>query len=571
MKRIFTLQLVVVSAFVVNDTAALAAQFQLIPSPTGGYGAITAMSADGNTIIGSDDFGNSFVWTPASGSTSLGLTDALPLAVSPSGDAIVGLMGSAPTAFQIVKNVFSSLPDLPGGANASCAYGVSRVKTGTAPLVVGQGNSTAGSSASVWTGPSSINALSLPSGASLPSIANDINPYADLPGKRVIAGTANVSGVNHAMKWTGALQTPTLLDSNPSEALAMNSDGSLIAGQSNNNATIWQTGQSPITMSFASQFDGVIGNSSHVLAVGTERSSNRYGFLYDSLMTGSQKHEIIDSILNRLGVLTSLGLNSNPGNLYVSGFHYAGSSSGNHMLVPNVVGISSNGKVLAGNAHIDSSGCACLFFTTAWRLVLDDPYLDPRIGDFVAAPFTAGAYTFLGSRGGGTWFEAGNRKYVFAQTDGTTDFTAVQFPGFLDAQFIVSDGINGDTEVQSGSLYTFPVPVTEFTYRLSSGVLPEEGFPIFLRFTDEFVSEFSLQSVPEPFSGQLAMVGLLALCRCRIHRKSSTPGVLQAFAAKAQVNFVMWPRILFDVAVSPARVSSNSKASRRWLGRKLLG
>lgn len=534
MKRIFTIQLIVMSAFVVIDTTALAAQFQLIPSSTGGYGVITAMSADGNTIVGSDSSGNSFVWTSASGSKSLGLIDALPLAVSPSGDAIVGLMGAGPTAFQIVKNVFSSLPNLPGGANASGAYGVSRVKTGTVTLVVGQGTSTAGNSASIWTGPSSINALSLPSGTSLPSIANDITPYADFPGKRVIAGTANdVSGVNHAVKWTGALQTPSLLDSNPSEALALNSDGNLIAGQSNGNATIWQTGQSPITMNFPSQFDGVIGNSSHVVAVGTERGPNRYGFVYDSLKSGSQKYEIVDSILIRLNVLTSLGLNNNPGSFHVSAFAYAGSSSGNQMLAPNVVGISSNGKVIAGNALIDSSGCGC-FFSTAWRLVLEDPYLDPRIGDFVVSPFTSGAYTFLGTNGGGTWLNAGNRKYVLAQTDGTTDFTALQFPGFLDAQFIVSDGINGDTEVPSGSLYTFPVPVTEFTYRLSSGVLPEEGFPIFLKFTDEFVSEFSLQSVPEPFLSQLAMVGFLALCRCRIHRKSSMSGRSSSFVPKSK-------------------------------------
>ena len=129
-----------------GGACAQAPSFTLIPAPLGATTtrAVTAMSADGSTVIGITDTHLDFVWTSAAGSVRppplAGGSTTHFRGVSADGSVIVGWGDTGPDwrAFRLTPSGYQVIPPLPGATGEVGVGGVSA----DGSIVVGWSNST---------------------------------------------------------------------------------------------------------------------------------------------------------------------------------------------------------------------------------------------------------------------------------------------------------------------------------------------------------------------------------------------------------------------------------------------
>lgn len=211
-------------------------------------------SSDGSVIVGSSDNGSgdrAYRWTSGGGMVALGTfscssCDPTTGANGVSGDGLVAVgAGLAKSLFGDPHidsarwtgggTSIDDIGDLPGPAELNSAWGASQ----NGSVIVGEGDSSSGNQAWVWTSGTGMDALPGVPGAQIMSGARAISSDAS-----TIVGAANTDPVStnrkEAARWTGAgyatIELLGSLGSTSSQANALTADGSIIVGRARNAA-----------------------------------------------------------------------------------------------------------------------------------------------------------------------------------------------------------------------------------------------------------------------------------------------------------------------------------------------
>jgi hypothetical protein len=134
-------------------------------------------------------------------------------------------------------------------------------------------------------------------------------------------------------------------------------------------------------------------------------------------------------------------------------------------------------------------------------------------------------FEFDNVAGDGNWFDPPLVGAYIYETDGNSNFTALQLPPLSsvpdgDSQYLVSS-VHGDQVVAAGGNYVFPSPVDFFKV---SGINPfvdggnPLAFPTFLAFDEQMVS-FTMTPIPEPSTTALMGIAMAFLASRATRRR----------------------------------------------------
>ncbi|MGZ9722005.1 hypothetical protein [Rhizobium miluonense] len=260
-----------------------------------------AVSADGSVVVGQASTsgignGHAFRWTSATGMTDLGTLgggDSVGNAVSADGSVVVGQATTSSNYNHAFRwtSATGTMADLGTfGGNFSYAYAVNA----DGSVVVGQAdtNSSGNSHAFRWTSSTNMQDLGVLSGGTLSSA------YLVTADGSIVVGDSNtvVNGVSgiHAFRWTSATNMVDLgtLGGTFSDAVGMNSGGTVVVGQSTTSGNSWHafrwtsaTGMADLNTLLANagvnmtgitltQANGVSANGQYIVGGGTNPTSN---------------------------------------------------------------------------------------------------------------------------------------------------------------------------------------------------------------------------------------------------------------------------------------------------------
>lgn len=222
------------------------------PSVTSSYG--NGVSADGRYVVGhyvTDSGITPFVWSATSGMTSLprlpGATQATARDVSADGKIVVGGSSSSSSTLGNMEparwdsGVVSAIGDLPGGS----VEGIAQAISDSGDVIVGYSISSSGLEGFRWSTSGGLKGLGgLPSNPyTLSSEALAVSSGGDL----IVGYARGELGYYEATVWTDVTDIRSLgrdpLSKYSTYAKGISEDGTIVVGESNNRAFIWNTGQ----------------------------------------------------------------------------------------------------------------------------------------------------------------------------------------------------------------------------------------------------------------------------------------------------------------------------------------